>query len=230
MAKLDNCVLARLKKNGHTFEIYIDPYLAWDYKHGQNVNFDDMIGYDVVYSDALKGNETPKTILKEVFNTEDFQTIAKQIIKEGEVQLTTAQRHELTEKREKEIMDFIARNAHDPKTKTPIPLQRIINAFEELKIKVNINTPKEKEIEEIIEKLKRVMPLSLEKITLEIEIPAIHAGKANGILYKYEITEQKLDKNGNLIAKIKIPSGMRQQLINEINNITHGNAIINIQE
>ena len=231
MAKMDDAVLARLKKEGYNFEIYVDPFLAWDFRHGDSkINFDDLIAFDTVYSDAKKAKEASKEILKKVFKTEDFTEIAKEIIYSGEVQLTTVQRHQLTEKREKEIINFIANNAHDPKTMTPIPVQRIVNAFEELKIKVNLSKKKDEEIKEIIKKLQKVMPLSLEKIIIEIEVPATHAGKCSSIIYKYEVIDQKWLSNGGLFAKIKIPAGIKTSLISNLNNITHGDIKVVVEE
>ena len=57
MVKLEDAVLAKLRRDDHNFEIYVEPYLAWDFKHGKEVNFDDIIAYEAIYSDAKKGDE-----------------------------------------------------------------------------------------------------------------------------------------------------------------------------
>jgi len=231
MVKMDEAVLAKLKKDTHNFEIYVDPYMAWDYRHGkQGINFDDMVALDTVYSDAKKGDEASKEIMEKTFGTTDFKIIADEIIKEGEVQLTTVQRQEMTERREKEIIDFIAKNAHDPKNMTPIPPQRIINAFEELKVKVNLAKRKEDEIKEILQKLQRLMPISMDKLTVVIEIPAAYSGKASPVIYKQEIVDQKWATNGAMIVKVKIAAGTKAGLISELNQITHGDLKVNIEE
>jgi ribosome maturation protein SDO1 len=230
MVKLDDAVLAKLKKNDLEFEIYVDPYLAWDYKHGKDINFDDLIAYEAIYTNAKKGEEVSPDDLNKVFKTTDFQTIVKEIILHGDVQLTTAQKQEMLEKRKREIINYLSKNAHDPKNKTPIPEQRIINAFEELKIKVNLSNKKDKEIQEIIDKLKKIMPISLDKIVISVEIPGSYAGKASSIVYKYEIIDQKWLPSGGLIARIKIPSGIKQQLVSDLNNVTHGNLVIKVED
>jgi ribosome maturation protein SDO1 len=230
MVKLEDAVLAKLRRDDHNFEIYVEPYLAWYFKHGKEVNFDDIIAYEAIYSDAKKGDEASKEVLKTVFETEDFTTIAKEIILSGDVQLTTAQRQEMVEKRRNDIISFFTKNAHDPKNKTPIPEQRFINAFEELKIKINLNVPRDREIAEILKALTKIMPISLDKIVVAIEIPGTYAGKASSVIYKYEIVDQKWLASGGLVAKIKIPSGMKNQLVSEINNVTHGNVVIKTEE
>lgn len=227
MSKIDDSVLARYKVNENNFEIYVDPFLAWDFKHGKtDINFDDLFSYEMVYTDAKKGNEASRESLMDAFGTDNFQDIAKEIILKGDVQITTVQKQQMIENREKEIINYISTNAHDPKTKTPIPTQRIINSFKELKIKINLAKTKEKEIEEIINKLQKIIPISLEKVVLLVEIPASYAAKASSVIYKYDLIDQKWLPNGSLFAKIKIPSGLKAQLISDINNLTHGNARI----
>jgi len=168
MVKLDDAVIARLDRQSHHFEVLVDPYLAWDYKHGKEVNLDEVFAMEEVYSDSAKGKLASEDVLKEVFQTTDFLTIAKRIIQDGEVQLTTAQRNEMLERRKNEIIDFIARNAHDPKEMTPIPPQRIINALDSAKYKFSMNRKREDEINEVMLVLKKAMPISLEKITLSL--------------------------------------------------------------
>jgi len=227
---LENTVVARLKKEGHDFEILVYPFIAWDYRHNHpGISIEQVIAYDEVYSDVQKANTASKELLIECFNTDDVHKIAEKIVKDGEVQLTTTQKQLLIEKKEKEIIDYIAKNAHDPKAKTPIPPQRLINAFAELKIKINLNTPKEKEIEEILDKLKRIMPISVEKIIVEVEVPAMYTGKASAVIFKYEISEQNWLSSGDLFCKIRIPAGIKQQLVSDLNNITHGNIVIRVE-
>jgi len=230
MVKLEDAVLARFSRDGSHFEIWVDPQLAWDYKHGKaDVNFNDMIALDMIYTDAKKGEEAKQERIKDIFNTNEFEEIAKKIICDGEVQLTTSQRNEMLERRKKEIIDFIAKNAHDPKANTPIPVQRIINALDGLKYKFSLSRKKDDEIKEVLLKFKKIMPISLEKISIIIEVPAMYSGKVQPILHKYEIEDEKWGPTGNLIAKIKIPAGQKSSLINEFNNITHGQITTKVE-
>ena len=229
MAKLDDCVLAKLKREDHNFEVYVDPYLAWDFSHGKDINFDDLLGYEAIYTDAKKGKEASEENLNQIFNTTDVYEVTKEILKHGEIPLTTAQKHDLIEKRKNEVISYFTKNANDPKTKAPIPQQRIENALEKLNFKFDISKPKEKEINEVYEKLKREFPISLEKIIVTIQIPATYSGRASGIIHKYNILDEKWMSDGQLFAKIKIPSGEKNNLVSEINNITHGAGYITVE-
>ncbi|MFA5745923.1 MAG: ribosome assembly factor SBDS [archaeon] len=231
MVKLEDAVIARYSRNTHHFEILVEPYLAWDYKHGKTeISFDNLFAMEEIYSDSAKGKLASEDVIKEVFQTTDFQTIAKKIIIDGEVQLTTNQRNEMLKKRENEIIDFIAKNAHDPKEMTPIPPQRIINALESGKFKFNLSRKKEDEINEVMLILKRAMPISLEKITVTIEVTAQFSGKITPILHKYDIVEEKWLPSGGLFAKLTLPVGLKTKLINDLNNVTHGSVIVNVEK
>ena len=227
MVKLEDAVLARIVRDTHHFEIWVDPEMAWAFNHGKtDVNFNDMIALDTIYTDAKKGDEAKQELIQEVFQTTDFEVIAKKIIGEGEVQLTTSQRNDMLERRKKEIIDYISKNAHDPKANTPIPSQRIVNALEEIKYKFSLSRRKDDETHEVLLKLQKMMPISLEKIVVRVEIPAIYVGKAQPLLHKYEMVEEKWMPSGILIAKIKIPAGIKNALLNDFNNVTHGQVTI----
>jgi len=55
------------------------------------------------------------------FGTTDTLKIADIILKKGVLQLTTEQRRKMVEDKRKQIIDFISRQAVDPKTNLPHP-------------------------------------------------------------------------------------------------------------
>ncbi len=229
MVKLDDAVIARLSRNGHRFEIFVDPYKAWDYKHGKTeINFDEMFAMEEVYSDSAKGKLASEEVIKEVFQTTDFLTIAKKIIHDGDVQLTTSQRNEMLKRRESEIIYFITKNAHDPKDMTPIPPQRILNALESAKFKFSLSRKKDDELNEVMLVLKKAMPISMEKIVMSVEVTAQYSGKLMPVLHKYEILEEKWLPSGGLFARVTLPIGLKSKLLTDLNNITHGSVIVNV--
>lgn len=228
MVKLEDAVIARLDKGSHHFEILVEPYKAWDFKHGKEISFDNLFAMEEIYSDSAKGKLASVEVLKEVFETTDFLTIAKKIIQEGDVQLTTSQRNTMLERRKSDVIDFIVKNAHDPKEKTPIPPQRIINALDLAKYKFSLNRKKDDEINQVLQILKKSMPISLEKITLAIEVDSTYSGKITSIIHKYDIIEEKWLSNGGVLAKISLPIGLKSKLITDLNNITRGSVTIEI--
>ena len=154
----------------------------------------------------------------------------QKIIIDGDVQLTTTQRNEMLKRRENEIIDFIAKNAHDPKEMTPIPPQRIINALDAAKFKFNLSRKRDDELNHVMLVLNKALPISMDKIILSIEVTSQFSGKLLPILHKYDIVEEKWLPSGGLFAKVSLPMGLKQKLITDLNNITRGSVIINVEK
>src|SRR3989344_3072922 len=224
MVRTEDAVIARLEHSGEKFEILVDPDLAIDFKHGKNVNIDDMLAVDIIFKDAKKGEEKGEDSLQKVFGTKSAIEIAKRIIIEGEVQLTTEHRSGIVEKKRKEIINFITTNAINPQTNAPHPTQRIENALTELKFNIDINKPNKEIIADLIKQLRKLLPISLENLRIAVKVPALHAGKASPILHKYTLIKEEWQNNGSLIAVLEIPAGLKQGLFNELNHLTHGDV------
>ena len=228
MVKIDDAVIAKMEKFGHKFEILVDPDLAMDVKHGKAVDYSELLAVDRVFKDSKAGEEQSPEFLKEQFETEDINIIAKKIIENGEVQLTTDQRRHFLEKKKNEIITFISRNAINPQTKTPHPPVRIENAMEQAKIHVDPFKSVEEQVNTIIDAIKKIIPISVEKIDFAVKIPAAHSGRCSAIIHKFEIKKEQWLNDGRLVAEFVLPVGMKQDLLNELNSATHGEIDIKI--
>ncbi|MEK6957664.1 MAG: ribosome assembly factor SBDS [archaeon] len=222
MVRTEDAVIARFEHSGEKFEILVDPDLAMDLKHGKEVSTDDLLASEMVFKDAHKGEEKNAESLKKVFGTTDIAKIAKRIVSEGEVQLTTQQRHGIAEKKRKEIVAFISRNAFNPQTNTPHPAQRIENALDQIKFSVDINKSVKEQITEVLKEIKKLIPISMENFRVAVKIPAQYAGKASPVLHKYGVQKEEWQNDGSLVAMLEIPAGAKQDLFNELNHLTHG--------
>lgn len=222
MVRVEDAVIARFEHSGEKFEILVDPDLAVDFKHGKAVDFDDLLAIDSVFKDARKGEVKSEESLKKVFGTTNVIEIAKKIILDGEVQLTTQQRRELVERKKNEVIAFIARNCMNPQTKAPHPPQRIKFALEEAKFNFDINKSTPELANEALKYLKKVLPISMDKLRIAVKIPASYAVRSLGILKKYEVKKEEWQNDGSLVALLDIPAGVKQDLFNELNHLTHG--------
>ncbi len=228
MVRTEDAVIARYEKAGEKFEILVDSHLAMEFKHGKAVDFGDLIAIDSVFKDAHKGEVKADEGLKKVFGTVEFAPIAKKILLEGEIQLTTVQRREIAENKRKELITYISRNGMNPQTGAPHPAARIETALEEMKFNIDINRPLQDQIQEALKGLKRLLPISMEKLRLAVKIPAQFAGKASPILHKYELKKEEWQNDGSVIAMLEIPAGVKQDLLNELNNLTRGEIDVKI--
>jgi ribosome maturation protein SDO1 len=55
MVSLDEAVIARLESGGHKFEILIDPEAAQAFRESGEIDWDDALATEGVWSDSAKG-------------------------------------------------------------------------------------------------------------------------------------------------------------------------------
>lgn len=222
MVKLEDAVIARFEFQGEKFELLVDPDLALKLKKGETVSFNELLAIDRVFKDAKKGEEVSPEALNKAFGTNDIERIARKIILEGEVQLTTEQRRKLLEQRRKEVVALIAKNAVNPQTNAPHPPQRIETAMEEAKIHVDALKPASEQAPAVIKEIKKLIPISLEKLNIAVKIPAQFSGKASAVLHRFDLKKEEWQSDGSLIAVVEVAAGLKQELLNELNSLTHG--------
>ncbi len=163
MVRIEDAVVARYEVKGHRLEILIDPKVVDLIKEGKNVDIVDYMVIDQVFKDARKGDKAGDEVLKEIFGTDDINTVAKQIILKGQVQLTTDQRRKMLEEKKRQIVAEIAKNAINPQTNAPHPPQRIERAMEEAKVHIDPMKSVEEQIPIVLKEIKAILPIRIEK-------------------------------------------------------------------
>lgn len=230
MVKLEDAVIARFEHSGEKFEILVDPYLSMDLRHGKQVDFDDLLADDLVFKDARKGEKKTESSIQKVFGTLDIKEVSKKIILEGEVQLTTQQRREFVEKRKNEVVNFIARNALNPQTSLPHPPKRIELALEEARFSFDLNKSFNEQVELAVKQIRKLLPISLEKLKVAIRVSSMFAGKAVAVIHKYNVVKEEWQNDGSLVVIFEVPAGVKQDLFNDLNHVTHGDFESKIME
>ena len=132
MVSVEKAVIARLHKKGVNFEILVDPDKSLEMKRGGAVAVEDVLAAQEIFKDAHKGERASAQDLEDCFSTADIMKVAEAIVKHGVIQLTTEQKHHMIEEKRKQIADIISKQGIDPKTKTPHPPQRILNAMDQV--------------------------------------------------------------------------------------------------
>jgi len=225
--KLEEAVIARLKKGEHTFEIYVDCEKAFEFREGKVKDIREVLVYEEIFKDAKKGERVSSEVLKKVFGTDDIYKVAEIIVKEGEIQISTEYRRKLLEEKKKKIVEMIRRIAVDPRTKLPHPPQRIEEAMEKAGVHIDPFKPAEAQLDEVIKKLKYVLPIKIETVKIAVRIPPEYVGKAMSYFYKkYKILKEDWGKDGSWIFLVEIPAGMKVDLMNEVASLTKGEGEI----
>jgi len=222
--------LARIKKFGENFEISVNPDLALKFKHGEIRDVRECLQSEQIYSDANKALVIPSAKLQEIFKTDDPLRVAEIIIKEGEIQLTSDHRAKEREQKLNQLINMVHKRAIDPKTNLPHPLTRIQAALEEGKIRLDDSKSIEAQFEDVIAKLRPIIPISIEQKILQVSIPSTFVGKANGVIRSNKVLGEDWRTDGSWSVKVEIPAGYQEEFIDKLNSITSGQVVIEVVE
>jgi len=213
--------VARIKRGGENFEIIVDLDQALKFKKGET----DFINAEIdkIFKDSKKGFAASTESLQSAFGTTNVDEIVKKIVKEGEVLVSQEHRDEEKEKKIRQIVEFLSKNATNPQTGNPHTSERIRDALEQSQVNVK-NTPIETQIKEIVEKISKIIPITLKTKKVKVVIPAIYTGKAYSLVNQYKEKEEWLN-DGSLEIILSIPSGAIIDFYDKLNSITHGSAL-----
>lgn len=217
-------VEAKLRIKGKVFEISVDVDKAIQMKKGLAVNIDNVLAFPEVFYDLKKGLKVSKSDLMQSFGTEDVRVVAERIIKNGEVNIPAEYRQKEQDNRVKQVVEFLSRNAVDPRSSRPYTSSAIESAISQAGIKID-NKPVDQQITEIIAKLRTILPIRIETKKLKITVPAMHSGKVYGMLKDYKEKEDWLG-NGDLVCIVNIPAGLQMDFYDKLNGVTHGSSIV----
>jgi len=225
LVSLDEAVVARLKKGEEHFEVLVDPYAAADFIDGKNVDLVQSLAIDAIFKDSKKGTHASEESLQKHFGTSNIAEITKQIILKGDIQLTTEQRHKMQKNKRNRIVELIARNSMDPKTKAPHPRQRIELAMDQVGVHVDPFKPVSEQVKTIIELLRPIIPIAMENVRISVKIPAEYIGRAYGVARNFGTLEREdWQSDGSWIGIVRIPAGMQTDFYDKLNDVTKGNV------
>ena len=223
MVTVDDAVIAKLKTHGQDFEVLVDCNNAIALRENKNVDMKDVLAAMKIFSDAKKGLEASENAMKQIFQTSDIEEVAKNIIKKGDIQLTSEYKNSLRENKRKQIINMIHRNAVDPTTHTPHPVNRIENALEEAKFHVDEFTSVAEQLEEALKKLRPIIPIKFEVKEIAVKIGPEYAGKAYSIVRNFgKILREEWQNSGYWVGVIEMPGGMESEFYEKINSVCHG--------
>jgi ribosome maturation protein SDO1 len=214
---------ARISRSGEKFEILVKPESALEYKMGKPLGISQLLVIEEIFSDAGKGTRASTEKLEKAFGSIDPLKIAEDIMRHGELQLTTDQRRQLVEDKRKQIVAFISRNCIDPRTGTPHPPIRIEQAMNQVKYSIDPFKPPEEQSKDIIDELRSIIPIKMEQMRVAVKIFAEYAAKGYGTVKGYgTITKEEWQADGALVAVVEMPAGVYGPFVERLGKITQG--------
>lgn len=229
MVSLDKAVIVRYERAGLKFEILVDPDLAWELRRGKDVDIDEMLAAPEIFRDVRRGDRASEEELHKAFGTTDVYEIAKTIVKKGEFHLTTEQRRKLTEEMKKKIASLISKRGVDPRTGLPHPPERILRAMEEARVHIDIFKTPEEQIQTVIDRIKRILPIKIEVRKLRILIPPQWVGRVYGRIKSFKMVRERYLGDGTLEVILEVPAGSVGDVIKTIGDLTKGEARVEME-
>ncbi|NHN48791.1 ribosome assembly factor SBDS [Halostella sp. JP-L12] len=227
MISLEDAVTARLESHGARFEVLVDPDAALEIKRDEfEGELEDVIAAEDVFENASRGDRPAENDLEDVFGTTDPLEIIPEVIKRGEIQITADQRREMQEKKHKQLVQRIARNAVNPQMDdAPHPPERIENALEEAGFTVDPMEPVENQVDEALDDLRPVIPIRFDEVTVAVNVPPDHAGSAQAQIRQYgDLEREEWQPDGSWIGVLTFPAGLQNDFYDTVNELTSGEA------
>lgn len=215
-------VTARTKLKNKEYEISVDLDEALKIKSGKGGDIARALNSNGIYHNIKNGDAAAQKDLLDAFGTTDVQTIATMIIKNGEVQKTQEFRDSEREARVKQVVHLILRNAVDQHGK-PFTEERLMRAIHETHFNFDAR-PVEKQMADLIEKLKTIVPIKVEVKRIKLIVPARYTTQVYGLLKDYKESEDWL-ANGDLETIVSLPAGMQMDFYDKLNKATHGSIV-----
>ncbi|MHA1150237.1 MAG: ribosome assembly factor SBDS [Promethearchaeota archaeon] len=246
---LGNYIIGRIEKSGRIFEMLLDPEKAWEAKKiirseidkrlkagskNSRISVEEVLKDPkidltmifesfIVFEDLKRGKKATDGDMEAVFETTDGMRISAHILLEGDIQWTKSQREEEQNKKLKQIITIISKNAINPQNNKPHPIQRIEKAIEEAKVKIDIMKNAEEQVDDIVKKLQVIIPIRMEQTEMVIKIPSSFTAKGYNIVAQLaQIKKEEWQSDGSWVAVVNLPAGLQMELIDRLNKLTHG--------
>ncbi|MFX1503685.1 MAG: ribosome assembly factor SBDS [Promethearchaeota archaeon] len=246
---LGGYIIGRIENSGRIFEMLMDPEKAWEAKkiireeintrlkegeeksrltvkdllNDRKIDLELIFESFTVFEDLRRGKKATDGDMEAVFNTTEGMTIAAHILLDGEIHWTKAQREEEMQKKLRQIINIISKNAINPQNKKPHPYQRIEKAIEEANVKIDLMRNTEEQVEDVVKSIRAIIPIRIEQVEMAIKIPSAFTAKGYNIVAQYvQIKKEEWQSDGSWVSVVSLPAGLQMELIDKLNKLTHG--------
>ena len=222
---VDKFTIVRLSAGNEKFEILVKPDPALEYKLGKKMDISNIMISDEIYSDANKGTRSSTEKLMKQFKTTDQLEVAKQIMAKGDLNMNTDQRRKMIEEKKRQIVEYINKNFVDPKTHMPHPISRISTVLDDARVAIDPFKRLDDQIKNIIEPLRKLLPLKSEILELTVTVPAQFSGQSFSVFKSIgDIKSEQWLSDGSLQVVLNLNAGMKSSFLDRIGTATKGSA------
>lgn len=227
MVNIDEAIIAKYESYGEHFEILVDPDLAAEFRNpdGEDVAIEDLLAVEEIFKDSKKGDKASEEAMNKIFETTDPLDISKVILKKGTVQLTADQKRQMQKDKRRLVINKIARESINPQTGLPHPAQRIENAMDEARVKIDPFVSVNQQVQTALKAIKPLIPIRFEKVKIAVRLPGSVAGNAYSVIHPFgTIINEEWQQDGSWIAIVEISGGLQDNFNAKMAEISSGEA------
>ncbi|KAF5269669.1 hypothetical protein FQA39_LY08592 [Lamprigera yunnana] len=166
--RLTNVAVVRLKKCGKRFEIacYKNKIISWRNKVEKNI--DEVLQTHTIFINVSKGEVAKKEDIIRVFGDKDDTEICKEILSQGDIQISDRERQHMLEAQFKEIAVEVTNRCVNPSINLPYPLVVIEKAMRNAHYSVKPHQNVKQQALNVIKLLKKSIPIERAQMKLKI--------------------------------------------------------------
>ena len=226
MAQVNQSFQVTLKKQGEHFEVLVDFEELEKFRKDPNkISVYDVLSDTKIFKDQKKGEIASDKVLYRVFNAKNEEEMLKEILIEGEVQIPASHKNKQREQKKEQIISYIVENATNPQTQSKFTPTMIESEVSKLKVNIDAHKSTSTQAENIVKILSKTLPISLNKVTLEIKVPSRFVSKFYGPFRKLGIiTKEQFDNHKTQHLHIQICESRLQEVEEQIKNLSKGEA------
>lgn len=200
--------LVRYKAGKSTYEAICKPGTVLKFRQGK-LGIDKVLESDDVWTNQQKGERPSDSDLEAAFGTSNPKECLLKIVSDGEVQLTAAERKEKVDKKRAEMINYLHKYYIDPRSNKPHPVVRLEEAFSQLKVRVDPDTPADRQVQDVVKKLPEILPVKKSEIELTLFVPHKHLGQVQGLMHDYaKVLSENWSGSGCSMQLTLTPGGM----------------------
>ncbi|ORM39669.1 Ribosome maturation protein SBDS [Babesia sp. Xinjiang] len=168
--RLTNVATVRLKIGGSRFEIacYKNKVLNW--RSGVETDIQEVLQSPCIFTSITKGKLAKTDELLEVFGTKEIDTICKQILDKGEMQVSKEERKQMLQAMFKDVVTILSEVSINPKTGHPLTSSLIENTLKASAFSVTLKEPAKKQALKALAHLQQLYPNEIARSQMRLKI------------------------------------------------------------
>ncbi|EDO06902.1 SBDS family rRNA metabolism protein [Babesia bovis T2Bo] len=168
--RLTNVATVRLKTGGKKFEIACYKNKVVNWRSGVETDIQEVLQTPCIFTSITKGKLAKNDELLEAFGTKDIDTICKQILDKGEMQVSKEERNQMLQAMFKDVVTILSELAINPKTGRALTSTLIENTLKSSAFSVSLREPAKKQALKALAHLQQLYPNEIARSQMRLKI------------------------------------------------------------